>query len=341
MTLRHLPSQTDLEHICVKISSWIKGYQGQEVLIYGGTGFIGRWLATSLIEADKQFSLNMRIQIITRDAYKARQLFGIENSKRISFIEHDFIEPKSDTEVSADIVFQGATTSDKLFQETYPETMYTSSVNATKHASLLMSKNLDKPTIIHLSSGAIYKAEGNLHHFQQGATTMQIKHGEAYSLAKIHSESILEEAFLQGRIYYQSPRLFAFYGPLLPLKKHFAIGNFLSDGLSNKKIMLRGNPNTTRSYMYPTDLVYILMRLHSYREYAPINIGSDEAITMKDLANLISELTSKTEVVILNPDAEVSIYVPEIDFIRKELKISTFTSLESGILKWKDWLNCQ
>ena len=46
-----------------------------------------------------------------------------------------------------------------------------------------------------------------------------------------------------------------YYGKDLPLDAHFAIGNFLRDGLDNKDIIISSNGKIERSYMYLADLI--------------------------------------------------------------------------------------
>jgi nucleoside-diphosphate-sugar epimerase len=339
MRIEQQPPRPDLMLICKSFEPWIDAYQAKDLLVYGGTGFIGKWLVNSLIEINKQFQSQINIQLITRDSAKAKSMFREVDVRSIKFIQHDFNNPLEGSNIHADIIFQGATTSNKVFQEKNPKSTLSVSLNATSHACNVKSKNDSKPMIIHLSSGAIYEQPKFNQALQSETSTALNYNGSSYAKAKIKSEELLQASFTEGKIDYQSPRLFAFYGPLLPIDEHFAIGNFLRDGVSDFPIKLTGNPLTTRSYMHPIDLISILLRLATYRNFSPVNIGSDIPITMIDLALLISSLTNKKAPQVLNPNAEISNYVPEIKYIKTVLKYSHQISLEQGISQWISWLD--
>jgi dTDP-glucose 4,6-dehydratase len=187
-----------------------------------------------------------------------------------------------------------------------------------------------------LNSGAIYgKQITRLRSENDLPTTLE---SNPYIESKLGADEILSKAELQGLIDFQSPRLFAFGGPLLPLNEHFAIGNFLANGLQNQKIEVRGNPGTTRSYMYPADLVKILLLLPSFQTKDPINIGSEASITMSDLAGLISNLTSRKGIYFSNPKTEINYYVPSTSNLNRLFNGSKITPIEILLEKWIAWL---
>ena len=161
---------------------------------------------------------------------------------------------------------------------------------------------------------------------------------EPYCQAKLVIENGLMSAHAQGTIDYQTPRLFAFLGPGLPLNSHFAIGNFVFDGLQKRKILVKGNPITRRSYLYPTDLVEVLFQTLLLKEPIPFNIGSNTGITISDLAQKVSSVTSNLGVTFSNPESDPSNYVPSTVNMNKYIKKNSCLDLDTSLEKWINWL---
>lgn len=334
LSFASLPEE-DLASTCNEIEKIKEFYTDREILIYGGTGFIGTWLTATLLFANRMLKLNSSFKIITRNANAAREKFG-QNVSSLGIYQHDLSLSIPNEILSADLVFHCATPSNKSTGSDNGISLIASANNAALHAVKIKSKNIDKPLVIHLSSGAIY-----------GKQTSQLRNendlpltttADPYIQSKLTIDSILSEAESQGLIHFQSPRLFAFGGPMLALNEHFAIGNFLSNGLQSEKIEVKGSPETTRSYMYPSDLVKILLLLPSRQSKGSLNIGSNDSITMSELATLISNLTSRKGIYFSNPKAEPSHYVPSIVNLERVLGGLQIYQIESILEKWIKWL---
>ena len=128
-------------------------------------------------------------------------------------------------------------------------------------------------------------------------------------------------------------RCFAFVGKYLPRHQHFAIGNFINDGLIGKPIHVKANFPVYRSYMYSDDLVNWLMTICEKSNLScPIyNVGSDEALTIVELAGLIASRFSvevhKSEIT----QQKVDRYTPSIEKAKKDLGLTLTLDLKSAI----------
>ena len=132
-------------------------------------------------------------------------------------------------------------------------------------------------------------------------------------------------------------RCFAFAGPDLPLDAHFAIGNFVRDALERPEVTVNGKGLPIRSYLYQDDLATWLMSLLTNgRSGEAYNVGSDEGISIAELANLVRDLLAPGKPVHLkgSPVADSAVrnrYVPSIDKARRELGLEIKTSLADAI----------
>jgi dTDP-glucose 4,6-dehydratase len=138
-------------------------------------------------------------------------------------------------------------------------------------------------------------------------------------------------------------RLFAFVGPRLPMNAGYAVGNFIRDIMAGDSIQILGDGTPYRSYLYAADLAVwlwtILMRGESGRPY---NVGSDEAISIADLARVVVEATgsnSKIEIARTPvPGAAAARYVPCVERARTELGLRPIVSLTEGIRRSQEWV---
>jgi nucleoside-diphosphate-sugar epimerase len=131
-------------------------------------------------------------------------------------------------------------------------------------------------------------------------------------------------------------RLFAFLGPGLPLDAHYAAGNFVRDALGGGPIRVLGDGSPYRSYLYPTDmaawLLAVFARGGDSRAY---NVGSDEAISIAELAAQVARLAGPGVEVARarqpKPDAIPERYVPDTSRITEELQVRRRVSLANAI----------
>lgn len=329
-----LPEE-DLNFVATEFEKIRETYANREILIYGGTGFIGTWLTSALLFANHKLNLNCKIKIITRNAEAAKLKFGYESST-LQIYQHDLSRSVPLQEIHADFIFHAATPSSKSTGSDNSHDLVSTTVNAALHAISVKSNNLHVPFVIHLNSGAIYGTQTT--ELRSETDEIMKSSTSPYIEAKIKCDNILFRAKMEDLINLHSPRLFAFGGPLLVLKEHFAIGNFIWDGIQNKKIEVKGNPQTTRSYLYPGDLVNILLKLPTQKSDLPINIGSETVLSMSELATTVSELTSRKGIYFTNPNTEASHYVPSTTNLGLLFGPNKLDSIEVLLEKWIKWI---
>ncbi len=139
-------------------------------------------------------------------------------------------------------------------------------------------------------------------------------------------------------------RCFSFVGPHLPLDSHFAVGNFIRDALAGNPIFVKGDGTPLRSYLYASDLAAWLWTLLLSGQASRIyNVGSDQAISIADLADLVAQVIHETF-----PDLKPHVhlakkidtlgvagahYVPSVGRIQDELGVCRLVSLRDAIAK--------
>jgi dTDP-glucose 4,6-dehydratase len=137
-------------------------------------------------------------------------------------------------------------------------------------------------------------------------------------------------------------RCFTSVGPYIPLDFNYAVGNFIRDGLSGSPIVVRGDGTPYRTYLYTSDLTIWLWNILFRGEICrPYNVGSEEAISIADLARLVAGcFRHKPEVQLLGsavPGRQAERYVPSCARARTELALQQLIGMREAILRTARW----
>jgi UDP-glucuronate decarboxylase len=112
--------------------------------------------------------------------------------------------------------------------------------------------------------------------------------------------------------------------------------------LEGRAIDVNGDGTAFRSYMYASHLAEWLWTILLKGKTGPVyNVGSDQAISIKALAQLISQcFAPASEDRVLKKETIgqlIERYIPDIQLAKRELALQVFTSLEDAIEKTVEW----
>ena len=334
----------DLDDILVQTYDLWDELRSQRIFITGGTGFFGCWLLESLIWANDKLGLNTEVVVLTRnyDAFR-KKAPHLANHPSIQFIIGD-VTSFNFPEGNFSHVIHAATEASAKLNEENPLLMFDTIVQGTRH-TLEFAKLCQAKKFLLTSSGAVYgKQPSALTHIPEdyiGApdpTHAQSAYGEGKRAAEMLCTLYGKQYGFETKI----ARCFAFVGPYLPLDTHFAIGNFIRDGLQGGPILVNGDGTPYRSYLYAADLaVWLWTILLKGRSCYPYNVGSDVDITISNVARLVgSVFQPPIEVVIAKkPSGEKpgQRYVPLTTRAFSELGLKPIIALEEAIQRTKSW----
>jgi len=130
-------------------------------------------------------------------------------------------------------------------------------------------------------------------------------------------------------------RIFNTYGPRMRINDGRAVPNFLLQALKNEPITVYGDGSQTRSLCYVDDLIEGVVRLLDADFSDPVNLGTDEEITMLQLANGIRRLCGSTSEIVNRPlpEDDPKQRRPDLTRARRILGWEPRTSLEAGLVK--------
>jgi UDP-glucuronate decarboxylase len=132
-------------------------------------------------------------------------------------------------------------------------------------------------------------------------------------------------------------RIFNTYGPNMHPNDGRVVSNFILQALRNEPITVYGDGSQTRSFCYVDDNLSGMIALmnHLSAGTEPVNIGNPHEITVKQLADIIIQLTgSKSKVDYLNlPSDDPLQRCPDISRAKELLNWEPKVELEVGLSK--------
>lgn len=346
MVMKPWSLEQDLDNILQQSSTVWPELRGARLFITGGTGFIGRWLLESLRHADQSLSLGVQATILTRDPQAFRRKAPhLADHAGFHFIAGDVCNFESPAGEFTHII-HAATDASAELNERDPRRMFDTVIQGTRRAlDFAVEKSVDR--VLFLSSGAVYGQQPwEMEHVAEdwiGSPSCTDPRA-AYAEGKRAAEMLCAIYQKQFGTKIAIARIFALLGPFLSLDIHFAAGNFIRDAMQGRPVIVNGNGLPCRSYLYASDLtVWLWHMLVRAEPGKPYNVGSDESVSIRDMAERVSHVLGNGEYQVLgakdmgwNPGR----YVPDTSLIGNNLGLRRTVSLDEAIRRtalWHGW----
>ncbi len=337
-------SNQELNHILNHTDSLWDELRGERLFITGGTGFFGCWFLESFLHVNQERKLGAKITILSRSPENFyKKMPHLRNRKELEWVQgdvSDFIFPAG----NFSHVIHAATNASAEMTRKKPGCMFRPIIEGTKHTLEFANKCVAKK-ILFTSSGAVYGP--------QPADLLKIPEEysggpdpldplSVYAEAKRAAENLCSFSLLKSTCEVKIARCFAFVGPYLPVNSHFAIGNFISDAIAGRDIIIKGDGTPLRSYLYSSDMIaWLWTILFNGKHLRPYNVGSDISISISELAELIARQQSRsiTIKIMKEPDITKPIerYIPNVARAQNELGLDITIPLEQAIKKTVDF----
>ena len=164
---------------------------------------------------------------------------------------------------------------------------------------LNLSKNSSVQHVYFSSSSEVY---GEPVELPQNEHRTPLNSRVPYAVVKNVGECFFRTYWQTYQLPYTIFRFFNTYGPNQSID--FVVPKFLEAALKNKDICIYGDGSQTRTFTYINDTIQVCENIFNNKlfENDVINIGNDELMTVKDLAELTIRLTnSKSKIIYLPP----------------------------------------
>jgi len=266
------------------------------ILVTGGAGFIASDLALKLAEDPKN-------TVVVVDNLLTGEVGKVVEPRRsnLHFIKCDVNRFEDISSVfyahRPDFVFHYAAVVG-VKRTTENPVMVLRDIDGIRNV-LDLSKNTGVQRVLFSSSSEVY---GEPVEIPQNEQTTPLNSKLPYAIVKNIGEAFLRSYQKEYGLPYTIFRFFNTYGP--KQSRDFVVAKFLRAALANEDITLYGDGLQTRTFCYIDDNIDACLNAFHKGEVINdvVNIGSNDEITIKALAELIVELTgSRSRIVHLPP----------------------------------------
>ena len=340
--------QERIRHDCLRVlegrSSALDPLRDSELVVIGGTGFVGTWIAETIAALNDVFQFNIKLSLISRstDQFSTR-LPHLAKRSDIRLIKSD-VRQLGQFPANADWVIHAAANPDVRTHASNPLDTASVIVDGTMSVMRTAERLSRLQKLLYLSSGLVSGAQlenvDGLSENAKGAPAPDASF--MYPNAKRFAETLCSAARAQSRIPVLVARPFSFIGPYQSLDTPWAQTTFLSDALRGHQIRVKGDGQVVRSYLYGSDAAYWFLRILTAGQSGDVvNVGSSMAVSLQDLAKEVAKNFEPSPDVVFNT-APRSVgrsakLLPNTSHALNEYGLSVFTPLDEAIKLTAQW----
>ena len=130
-------------------------------------------------------------------------------------------------------------------------------------------------------------------------------------------------------------RIFNTYGPRMRPRDGRVVSNFIVQALNGEPITIYGDGSQTRSFCYVSDEVDGIYRLFMRGDHMPMNVGNPDEYTVRQLAELVVELTGTSAPIVYEPlpADDPKVWKPDITRARATLGWEPKVHVRDGLAR--------
>jgi nucleoside-diphosphate-sugar epimerase len=304
------------------------------VLVAGGAGLIGSTMCGRLLDRGDQV-----ICVDNLVTGSMANIEGLMGQAGMSFVEADVCQPLARPEGPAlDAVVNLASPASPVdFDQLALEIM---EVGSRGTANLLDLARDQGARFLQASTSEVYGDP--LSHPQAESywgNVNPVGPRSVYDEAKRFGEALTMAHHRRHGTEVRIARIFNTYGPRMRPDDGRVVSNFVTQALQGRPLTIYGDGSQTRSFCFVEDEVDGLLALLASDHTGPVNVGSDEERTVRDIAETVLKLTgSDSPVVYVDlPVDDPGRRRPDLTLARSVLGWQPSTTLEEGLTRTIEW----
>lgn len=306
----------------------------KRILVTGGAGFLGSHLCGRLVEWGHD--------VICLDNFFTSQKSNIAHlleRSNFELIRHDVTLPIF---LEVDEIYNLACPAAPGHYQYNPiKTMKTSVMGAI---NLLGMAKRCRAKVLQASTSEVY-GDPEVHPQPESyrGVVNPIGPRACYDEGKRAAETIFMDYHRQNHLNIRIVRIFNTYGPRMHPFDGRVVSNFIRQALAGDDITIFGDGSQTRSFCYCDELIDGMIRMMEGPDdfVGPVNIGNPEEFTIRELAELVIELTgSRSKLVNQSlPVDDPTQRRPDISLAESRLGWQPKIALREGLRRTIEWFH--
>jgi UDP-glucuronate decarboxylase len=300
----------------------------KRILITGGAGFLGSHLCDRLVA--KGHDVICLDNFFTSQKHNITHLLGKQN---FELIRHDVTHP---IYLEVDEVYNLACPASPVHYQYNP--IKTTKVSVLGAINVLGIGKRCKAKVFQASTSEVY-GDPDIHpqpeSYRGNVNPIGVR--ACYDEGKRVAETLFFDYHRSNGVNIRVVRIFNTYGPRMHPYDGRVVSRFILQALRDEDITLYGDGSQTRSFCYVDDLVEGFIRMMNGPDdfIGPVNIGNPDEFTIKELAEIVIELTgAKSKLTYQSlPDDDPTQRQPDISLAKERLGWEPTIKLREGLAK--------
>lgn len=312
----------------MEIGDNMSGLLAKKILITGGAGFIGSHLCERLVARGND--------VVCLDNFftgAKANVAHLLHEQNFELLRHDVTLPLY---VEVDEIYNLACPASPVHYQYDPVQTTKTSVHGAINMLGLAKRTGAK--ILQASTSEVY-GDPEIHPQPEDykGNVNPIGPRACYDEGKRCAETLFFDYHRQHQLNIRVCRIFNTYGPRMHPEDGRVVSNFIMQALRGEPITLYGDGSQTRSFCYVDDLVDGIMGLMDADDQntGPVNLGNPGEFTIRQLAEIVVEMTgSKSEIVLKPlPEDDPMQRCPDITLAKSTLNWEPTIDLRAGLEK--------